>query len=123
MTRSLGVARTKIADGIGAPQPITREAYCDRPTWSPAPYNEIAYTSRTSPNVFDIRIVDVATGRVRQLTSGEGHNESPAYAPNGRHLAFMSNRSGRFQIYTIDRLGRDLRPLTTAGSNFMPNWR
>jgi hypothetical protein len=35
----------------------------------------------------------------------------------------MSNRSGRFQIYTIDRAGRDLRPLTTAGSNFMPNWR
>jgi TolB protein len=111
------------ADGIGQPQPITRESYCDRPTWSPAPYNEIAYASRTGPNVFDIRIVDVATGTVRQLTAGEGHNESPAYAPNGRHLAFTSNRSGRFQLYTIDREGRDLRRLTTAGGNFMPNWR
>jgi len=34
----------------------------------------------------------------------------------------MSNRSGRYQIYTISRDGRDLRQLTTAGNNFMPNW-
>jgi TolB protein len=110
------------ADGLGEAQQVTRESYCDRPTWSPAPYNEIAYTSRTSPNVFDIRVLDLTTGKVRQLTSGGGHNESPAYAPNGRHLAFMSNRSGRYQIYTIHRDGRDLRQITTAGGNLMPNW-
>ncbi len=110
------------ADAGSQPQLLTHESYCDRPTWSPPPFDEIAYTARTSPNVFDIRIVDVATRKVRQLTGGEAHNESPAYAPNGRHLAFMSNRTGRYQIYTIDRLGRDLRQLTTSGSNFMPNW-
>ncbi len=111
------------ADGVGVAQPITRESYCDRPTWSPAPYNEIAYTSRTAPNIFDIRIIDMATRKIRQVTFGEGHNESPAYAPNGRHIAFMSNRSGRYQIYTVHRLGGDLRQLTTAGNNYMPNWR
>jgi TolB protein len=110
------------ADG-GQPEAITRESYCDRPTWSPAPYNEIAYTSRTAPNVFDIRIIDMATRKVRQVTFGERHNESPAYSPNGRHIAFTSNRSGRFQIYTVHRLGGDLRQLTTAGNNYMPNWR
>ncbi len=111
------------ADGLGQAQQITHESYCDRPTWSPAPFNEIAYTSRTAPNVFDIRILDVATGKVRQVTAGEGHNESPAYAPNGRHIAFMGNRTGRYQIYTIARDGRDLRQLTTTGNNYMPNWR
>lgn len=110
------------ADGLGEAKPLTRESYCDRPTWSPGPYNEIAYTSRTAPNVFDIKIIDVGTGEARQLTTGGGHNESPAFAPNGRHLAFMSNRSGRYQIYTIGRDGNDLRQLTTAGGNFMPNW-
>lgn len=111
------------ADGLGQAQQVTHESYCDRPTWSPGPFNEIAYTSRSAPNVFDIRILDVTTGKVRQVTSGEGHNESPAYAPNGRHVAFMSNRAGRFQIYTIARDGRDLRQLTDAGNNYMPNWR
>ena len=50
------------------------------PTWSPAPFNEIAYASRTGPG-YDIRIYDLATQERRQLTSGEGSNESPAYAP------------------------------------------
>ena len=36
------------ADGLGL-QKLTSESYADRPTWSPAPYNEIAYTARTGP--------------------------------------------------------------------------
>ena len=42
-------------------------------------------------------------GEVRQMTFGEGSNESPAYSPNGRHLAFMSTRTGKQQIFTIVR--------------------
>jgi TolB protein len=107
-------------DGVGL-QRITSESYCDRPTWSPAPYNEIAYTSRTGPG-FDIKIMDVASRQVRQVTFGEGSNESPAFAPNGRHLAFSSTRGGKRQIYTIARTGKDLRQVTKAGNNEMPDW-
>ncbi len=109
------------ADGTGI-QRLTYEAYCDRPSWSPAPYNEIAYTSRTGPG-FDIKAVDVATREIRQLTFGVGSNESPSYAPNGRHIVFMSSRgSGAKQIYTIGRDGRGLRRLTNTGNNEMPSW-
>ena len=107
-------------DGLGL-QKITTDAYADRPTWSPAPYNEIAYASRTG-NGNDIKVRDLATGQVRQLTFGEGTNESPTFAPNGRHLAFMSTRSGKAHIYTIARDGRDLRQVTRAGNNFQPDW-
>jgi TolB protein len=100
---------------------ITAESYCDRPTWSPAPFNEIAYASRTGPG-YDIRIYDLATGERRQLTWGEGSNESPAYSPNGRHLAFSSTRSGRTQIYTMGRDGRDVRQVTRDGTNATPDW-
>ncbi|RPJ73488.1 MAG: hypothetical protein EHM24_07860, partial [Acidobacteria bacterium] len=89
-------------DGLGLQQ-VTRESYCDRPTWSPAPYNEIAYASRTGPG-YDIKIIDMSSREIRQVTFGKGSNESPAYAPNGRHLAFMSTRSGKQQIWTISRL-------------------
>jgi TolB protein len=101
---------------------LVSESYCDRPTWSPAPFNEIAYSSRTSAAIFDIKVVDVATGDRRQLTFSVGSSESPAYAPNGRHLAFSSTRDGKRQIFTIERTGKDLRQITKAGNNQTPDW-
>jgi TolB protein len=108
------------ADGLGQRQ-LTHDAYADRPTWSPAPYNEIAYAARTGPGN-DIRILELATGQVRQLTFGEGTNESPSFAANGRHLAFTSSRAGKSQIFTIARDGKDLRQVTRAGNNYQPDW-
>ncbi len=109
------------ADGTGLRR-LTYETYCDRPTWSPAPYNEIAYSSRTGPG-HDIKVLELATNEVRQLTFGLGSNESPSYSPNGRHIAFTSTRgSGMKQIYTIGRDGNGLRRITSAGNNEMPAW-
>jgi TolB protein len=108
------------ADGLNL-RKLTSESWCDRPTWSPAPFNEIAYASRTGPG-YDIRIYDLATQERRQLTSGEGSNESPSYAPNGRHLAFMSTRTGKKQIFVMGRDGQDVRQITTVGNNYTPDW-
>lgn len=100
---------------------MTREWSADRPTWSPAPFNEVAYTARTGPGN-DIKVIELATGQVRQLTFGEGTNESPSFSANGRHIAFMSTRSGKSQIFTIARDGKDLRQITRAGNDFQPDW-
>jgi TolB protein len=108
------------ADGTGLRR-ITNEAYCDRPTWSPAPFNEIAYAARTGPGN-DLKVYDVATGQVRQLTFGEGTNESPAFAPNGRHLAFSTTRWGKTQVAVMARDGTDVRQMTKVGNNYAPNW-
>ena len=108
------------ADGTGLQQ-ITRESACDRPTWSPAPLNEIAYASRKGGgNV--IKVFDFATRNTRQLTDDIGNNESPAFSPNGRHVAFTSTRAGKEQIFTIHRDGSGLRQITRAGTNRFPNW-
>jgi TolB protein len=109
------------ADGLNLRRLTTNESWADRPTWSPAPFNEIAYAGRTGGG-YDIKIYDLATGATRQLTFGEGSNESPAYSPNGRHVAFMSSRAGRYQIFTIGRDGRGIKQVTRDGSNFTPSW-
>ena len=44
------------ADGAGLRR-ISSESYADRATWSPAPYNEIAFAARTGPG-FDIKILN-----------------------------------------------------------------
>lgn len=108
------------ADGLNL-RKITSESNCDRATWAPPPFNEIAFTSRNGPG-YDLKIYNVATGVVSQLTNGEGTNESPAYSANGRHIAFMSTRRGKPQIFTIDRDGKNLRQITREGGNYMPDW-
>jgi len=108
------------ADGVGTPERLTSEI-SDRPTWSPAPYNEIAFASRTGPG-FDIKVKNLTTGELRQITLGEGSNESPSWAPNGRHVAFSSNRAGKTHIFTMSRDGKDLRQITRSGNNVQPDW-
>ncbi|HEY7285901.1 MAG TPA: hypothetical protein VH497_10685 [Vicinamibacterales bacterium] len=108
------------ADGTGQ-QKITSESYCDRPTWSPDPFNEIAYASRSGGG-FDIRLYSFATHESTRVTDGIGSNESPAFAPNGRHIAFTSTRNGKQQIFTIARDGNDLHQITREGNNGYPNW-
>jgi TolB protein len=108
------------ADGLNLRR-ISQDSYCDRATWSPAPFNELAFVCRTGPG-YDIKIYDFAEAVTRQITLGEGSNESPAYASNGRHLAFTSTRAGKVQIFTIGRDGKGLRQITRVGNNFTPDW-
>jgi TolB protein len=108
------------ADGLNLTK-RSSDGYCDRPTWSPAPYNEIAYSSRSGPG-FDIRVLDLATGQSTALTSGEGTNESPAYSPNGRHIVFTSTRAGKVQVFTMARDGKNVRQITRTGNNEKPDW-
>lgn len=108
------------ADGTGLVR-ITGESHCDRPTWSPAPLNEIAYSSRSGAGN-TIRIYDFKDNKSRNLTDDIGNNESPTFAPNGKHVAFVSTRKGKEQIFTIDRTGENLRQITSSGVNRYPNW-
>jgi TolB protein len=109
------------ADGLNVRRITYGETSADKATWSPAPFNEIAYAGQTGSG-YDIKIHDVATGVTRAITDGSGSNESPTFSPNGRHLAFTSTRAGRAQIFTIARDGRDLRQITRTGSNTYPDW-
>ena len=106
------------ADGTGLRR-ITSETHCDRATWSLQ--NEIAYASRAGGGNI-IRIYEFGSGRTRDVSDNIGNNESPTFAPNGRHLAFVSTRSGLAQIFTIARDGNGLRQITREGTNRYPNW-
>jgi len=108
------------ADGLNLHK-ISADSYCDRATWAPNPFNELAFVCKTGPG-YDIKAYEFATGRIRQITFGEGSNESPSYSPSGRHIAFTSTRAGKVQIFTIGRDGKGLRQVTRIGNNFTPDW-
>ena len=111
-------------DGVGLRLISQGETHADRPTWSPAPFNEIAFTAQRG-SWFDIKIFDAATGNSRWLTDNRatgGSNESPAFSPTGRHVAFHSTRTRSTQIFVIGRDGRGERQLTKTGNNQTPSW-
>jgi TolB protein len=108
------------ADGTGQ-RTLVGDPDSDRPTWSRGKFNEIAYASKTGPG-YDIKIYSFATGEATRITDGIGSNESPAFSPNGRHIAFTSTRSGKAQLFTVDRDGNNLRQITHEGNNKFASW-
>ena len=105
-------------NGTGLQPLVSQEI--DRPTWSREDF--IAFTMATGAG-YDIALYDLRTRQIRVLTDGLGQNESPAVAPNGRHVAFMTTRWGRQEIATVSTAGRDIRRVTQSGNNTYPNWQ
>jgi TolB protein len=103
------------------PRRLTTERV-DRPTWSRL--NFIAFTVGPESGQ-NIGILDMnnQAAPITVLTDSRGTNESPAVAPNGRHIAFVTTRWGKSQIAVIDRAGRSIRQITRVGNNKFPNWQ
>lgn len=108
------------SDGTGQ-RLLVGDPKSDRPTWSRGKFNEIAYASQTGPG-YDIKIYSFEKGEAIKVTDGIGSNESPSFSPNGRHIAFTSTRSGKAQVFTVDRDGNNLRQITREGNNKFASW-
>jgi dipeptidyl aminopeptidase/acylaminoacyl peptidase len=52
-----------------------------------------------------IWLAPAAGGAPRPLTSGDKRDWDPAFSPDGRRVAFLSNRDGSSQVWTIDLSG------------------
>ena len=59
-----------------------------------------------------VRLLDVATGTMREVTAAQKSERSPQWAPDGKTLAFLSNRTGRTQVYTMPAAGGEAVALT-----------
>jgi TolB protein len=63
----------------------------------------------------DVWKVDVASGALQALTDGPSIDVNPVYSPDGRSIAFMSDREGRLEVWLMSADGRGARPLTDVG--------
>jgi dipeptidyl aminopeptidase/acylaminoacyl peptidase len=57
-------------------------------------------------------IVDVDGSRVRELTSGARNDSSPVWSPDGKRIAFLSDRDGTNQLHVMWLDTRDIAQLT-----------
>ncbi len=68
----------------------------------------------------DIYIVDSEGGEARQLTSNPAYDYSPVWSPDGKTLAFASDRYGNFDIFTIPVTGGVPFRVTTHSAKETP---
>ena len=82
---------------------------------------EVAYTftpradlSRSS----EVRVASVEDGSVRRLTGvPDMHDGGPQWSPDGRTIAYASERSGFYELHLVSRDGENDRRLTSAGAD------
>ncbi len=69
-------------------------------------------------------LVDAESGESRRLTAGTGKDTWPAFSPDGREVAFVSDRTGKNQIHVIPLDGGEARQVTTLeqGITTPPVW-
>ena len=66
----------------------------------------VAYTVST-PSLQDNRtvariwVVELATGKTRQVTNGPGSDRQPRWSPDGKTLAFISTREEGAQVHAL----------------------
>jgi Tol biopolymer transport system component len=108
-------------DGSGLRR-LTEDKYADlHPVWSPDG-KSIAFATDRGPGTnfttlelgnFRIALLDIESGSVRELEGMEsGRNSSPVWAPDGRSLAFVSDRNGVSNIFLYDLDDRHVYQLT-----------
>jgi dipeptidyl aminopeptidase/acylaminoacyl peptidase len=80
---------------------------------------QVAYTIRETnwdENAYEteIWIGDAATGQSRQVTNARKSSMQPAWSPDGRWIAFISDRDGKRQLYRIALGGGEAERITNT---------
>src|SRR5688500_16185453 len=68
--------------------------------------------------------IDLASGAIAPLgTGGDWNDEQPRWSPDGRRVAFKSNRGGSYNLYVMNADGSNVVRLTNHGANdHDPTW-
>ena len=76
-----------------------------------------------APSIWRLDLTRPADPSARTIvTSARDRNEGPQSSPDGKKLAFMSDRSGSLEIWTSNQDGSSLVKLTNLGSCGSPRW-
>ncbi|MBJ6143989.1 carboxypeptidase regulatory-like domain-containing protein [Hymenobacter sp. BT559] len=87
---------------------------------SPFPDNRYVYV-RTVNDITDIYSSDAAGTSVVQLTQGQAVEAAPQFNPSRDLIAYASNATGQWQLYTMNLDGTDKQRITTLSAEGYSN--
>jgi Tol biopolymer transport system component len=93
------LARTNRSPGAGA-EPV------------PLPPGGTILFGSAAPRGWDVYLVDLGAKKVQRLTDHPALDYNAAFSPDGRRVAFVSQRDGHHAVYVVNRDGTDLQRLT-----------
>ena len=76
-------------------------------------YAVAAPSLQDNRNISRVWVVEVATGRSRQVTNGPGSDRQPRWSPDGKTLAFISTRESGAQVWLLPIAGGDARKVSS----------
>lgn len=95
---------------VGSPTSVTKGTYCDvHPDG-----NWLAFDNRSvsNPEARVISVIGVDGTNFKQITDSMYRDRHPKWSPDGKKIAFRSNRSGEIQIWIMNPDGSNLKQLT-----------
>lgn len=77
------------------------------PSWSPSGKNIVFQSNQDvnndlSDDNYDLYIADLEAGDVHRLALSTKDETSPSWSPDGKKIAFLSERTGQDELYMID---------------------
>ncbi len=89
-----------------------------RPDWSPDG-TRLVYSSYLGRQWNQLWVIPAAGGDAFPLTYGEYDNTAPRWSPDGRHIAFISNRGGNTSLWIQDMPGGAQRQLASKQRRYL----
>ncbi len=119
VTWQIWVVNADGSDGRAITRFTRADGSAECPRWSPdetriAFQNGTIFPGDTTKRTSQIRIINAAGGTALMIAphAEPWQDEMPSWFPDGKRLVFQSNRTGTWEIWTMNADGSDQHPLT-----------